>query len=41
MIRYYAELALWMAVFYGAGCPLGALARRRRDRRRDSVSGGS
>lgn len=33
MIQYHLELALWLAVLFLAGCPLGALARRLRDRR--------
>ncbi|MEI8179886.1 hypothetical protein [Aestuariivirga sp.] len=33
MIHYYAELALWMAVLFLIGCPMGALARRLRDGR--------
>lgn len=40
MTHYYAELALWMTGFYLAGCPLGVLARRLRDRRRTTISGG-
>ena len=38
MIHYYVELTLWMVFFYFAGCPLGVLARRLRDRRRRQTS---
>ena len=36
--HYFVELALWMAGFYVAGCPLGALARGLWDRLRNPVS---
>lgn len=39
MIHYYVELALWMAALFLIGCPLGALARRLLDARRQSKKG--
>lgn len=28
LYHYYAELALWIAALFLAGCPVGALARK-------------
>lgn len=36
MIHYYAELMLWMAGLFLPGGPVGALARRLFERRRNS-----
>lgn len=41
MIHYYAELALWNAAFFLAGCPLGAVARRLWNGRHGRISGGA
>jgi hypothetical protein len=37
LIHSFAELALWLAAFYLAGCPVGALARGLWNRRRKPV----
>lgn len=41
MIHYYAELALWMAVVFLVGCPLGAFARWLSDRWRRGPRAGA
>jgi len=41
VIHYYAELALWIAAFFLAGCPLGALARRIAGKRAPPTGGGA
>lgn len=38
MTHHSIELALWLATFFFIGCPLGAVARRLLDGRRQKTS---